>query len=85
MRSLLRSKKQDPNVHRRVDEVRCRVSEKRSLVGLRIHSKAAEWFQLKFMPQICEWHEEKFGLDGTLLSLMTEPIENGSAQLFFLP
>ena len=34
------------------------------------------------MPQVREWHEHTFGMDGTLLSLMTEPNVNKSAQLF---
>ena len=82
MRSLLRLKQHDPDVHTWVREVRCDVSEKRSLVGLRMHSRAAEWLERELMTQVRDWHAHTFGMDGTLLSLMTEPIGNGSAQLF---
>jgi len=82
MRSLLRLKQHDPDIHKWVREVRCHKSEERSLVGFRMREKAAEWFEQEFMPQVREWHEHTFGMDGTLLSLMTEPIVNKSAQLF---
>ena len=82
MRSLLRLKQHDADVHTWVREVRCHVSEKRSLVGLRMHSRAAEWLERELMPQVRDWHAHTFGMDGTLLSLMTEPIGNSSAQLF---
>ena len=83
MRSLLRLNRHNPDIHKWVREVRCHKSEERSLVGLRMHSGAAKWLEREFMPQVREWHAHTFGLDGTLLSLMTEPIVNKSAQLFF--
>ena len=82
MRSLLRLKQHDPDIHKWVREVRCHKSEERSLVGFRMREKAATWFEQEFMPQVREWHAHTFGMDGTLLSLMTEPIVNKSAQLF---
>ena len=56
MRGLLRWKQHDPNVHTWVREVRCHVNEKRSIVGLRMHSRAAEWVEQELMPQVREWH-----------------------------
>ena len=82
MRSLLRLKQHDPNVHRWVREVRCHKSAERSLVGLRMHPDATKWLERVIMPEIREWHARTFGLDGTLLSLMTEPNVNKNAQLF---
>ena len=82
MRSLLRLKQHDPNVHRWVHEVRCHKSAERSLVGLRMHPDATKWLERVIMPEIREWHARTFGLDGTLLSLMTEPNVNKNAQLF---
>ena len=81
MRALLRLTKQDPDVHTWVREVRCRVDEKRSLVGLRLHQRAAEWFEQEWMPQVRIWHAHAFGMDGTLLSLMIEPIDSNGADL----
>ena len=66
MRSLLRLNQHDPDIHKWVREVRCHKSEERSLVGFRMREKAAEWFEQEFMPQVREWHEHTFGMDGTL-------------------
>ena len=52
------------------------------MVGFRTHPHAATWLEQEFMPQVREWHAHTFGMDVTLLSLMTEPIVNKSAQLF---
>ena len=82
MRSMLRMNQHDPDVHTWVQDVRCRTSQGRSVVGLRMHRVAAQWFEEFLMPEVCQWHARRFGMDGSLLSLMTEPIGNGSAQLF---
>ena len=34
------------------------------------------------MPQVSQWHRRNFGRDGSLLSLMTEPIGSDNTQLF---
>ena len=77
----MRLKQHDQNVHTWVRDVKSHVSEQRSMVGLRMFSRAAEWFEREFMPEIRDWHAHTFGMDGTLLSLMCEPIVNGGAQL----
>ena len=78
---MLHLQKQNSNVHTWLREVRCRVSDQRSLVGLRMCDAAATWFEEELMPSVRVWHARMFAMDGTLLSLMTKPSGNGSAQL----
>ena len=63
-------------------EVRCNVSQQRTMVGLRMRKYTAAWFETYFMPEVSQTQARRFGMDGTLLSLMTEPIGNESAELF---
>ena len=62
------------------------VGERRRLearvVGLQMQRGEADWFEHTFMLAVRVWHARMFGMEGTLLSLRTEPIGNGSAQLF---
>ena len=58
------------------------MNEKRSLVGLHMYAGGVEWLEHEVMPAHRRWQANRFGIDGTLLSLMTEPLENGNAQLF---
>ena len=46
-----------------------------------MHSRAAEWVAGELISQVRDWHAHMFGVDGTLLSLMTDPVGHGSAQL----
>ena len=52
------------------------------MIGLEIHQDDAQWFEEVFMLEVCQWHSRRFGMDGSLLSLITAPISNGSAQFF---
>ena len=79
---MLRTHKHDPDIHKWVSEVRCHVSEKRTMVGLRMSSATADWFENSFMDEVSRTHAHRFGMDGSLLSLMTESIGNESAELF---
>ena len=45
MRVLLRVHHEDGDGHKWLREVRCRVSDRRSLVGLRMFDNAATWFE----------------------------------------
>ena len=82
MRALLRLKHYESNVHDWVREVRCHVNEKQSIVGFRMHEKKAEWFAQHFMHQVHKWYTRTFGMNGPLLSLMTEPMGSKTQQLF---
>ena len=48
---------------------------------LRLHSRAAEWFERALMSQVRDSHARLFGIDGTLLSLMADPVCLGTAEL----
>ena len=50
MRALLRVHQTDDNIHKWLREVRCRVSDRRSLIGLRLFDDAATWFEKEWMP-----------------------------------
>ena len=82
MRSMLHVQRHECNVHNWVWEQRCHMSEKRSVLGFRMTRGARDWFEGEFISQVRSWHAQMFGVQGTLLSLMTDPRENGSAQLF---
>ena len=81
IRSLLRVKKYDDNVHEWLREVKCHVDEQKLIMALRMSPGAAQWFYRVFMFEVQDWHAHMFGMDGTLFSLMCEPIVNGGAQL----
>ena len=74
MRWLLNAHQYDPNVHTWVDEKRCQVSEKRSVVSLLLRDELTRWFDHFYIPHVRAWQSRYFGMSGTLLSLMTEPM-----------
>ena len=81
MRALLRVHRLNDDIHKWLHEVRCRVSDRRSLIGLRFFGKAATWFENEWMPLVRVWHGRMKAMDGALLSLMINPIGNESTQL----
>ena len=62
-------------------EQRC-VSDKISIIGFQMKPAYQDWFDAEVMPQIRGWHARTFGMEGSLLSLMSKPKINKTAQLF---
>ena len=81
LRLVARALKQNPDVHTWVTETRCNVSEKRSMVGLRLCDAKMEWFVTEFIPAVRAWQARFFGVSGTLVSLMTRPISDDNAEV----
>ena len=80
---MLKVMEHDPEFHRFLQENRFNVSERRTVVGPRMDPDYEEWVERQFMTGLHtlrrRWY---YGADGTLLSLMPDPIASGSAHLF---
>ena len=71
-----------PTFHLHLQEMRFQVSEKRSVVGLRMTPEYEAWLDKYLLSAWHNWQNGKYGTDGTLLSLMTKSMAEGSAYLY---
>ena len=82
MSLLLRQHKHEGNIDDWMRELRCRVSDKISIIGFQMKPAYQDWFDAEVMPKVRGWHARTFGMEGSLLSLMSKPKTNKTAQLF---
>ena len=76
--------RQCPDVHTWVREQKCRMGANGRAVGLRFNTQAAPWVQDTWIHEVRAYHENMFGVDGALLSLMVQPVRQlrTNAELF---
>ena len=72
----------NPRVDEWVYEVRCRLSTKSIVVGLQFYTETATWFDTEFVDEVRDRLDRKFGMYGTVLGLLSEPMGKSGAQLF---
>ena len=74
VRRITKGMNENHTIHDWFEETRCKVSPKRSISALKVIDSAMRPILEDFIPAVRAWHDDVFGEDGTLVSLLTCPI-----------